>query len=134
LTSVLAVNSYAVPSRAVVQPGADGELLFVPATPGDHLATPFFPVPASPTDRTLLVAAAPGAIRNVNCSLFIQDQALHVLGAAPCGDVPTAMDDTVISLPADVTSVRVFFQSTAQKTIVLPNRLRITYHHEGAAR
>jgi hypothetical protein len=133
LTSLLGVNTYAVPRQQVVQSGAGGEVLFVPATPNDHLATAFFPLPPSTTSRTLLVTAAPGAAGNVNCALFIQDQGMRVLGSAPCGDASAAMQDTVISLPADVTSLRVFFQSSSQKTVVLPNRLRLSYH-QGAAR
>ena len=134
LASLLGVNTYAVPRQQVLQRGAGGEWLFVPATPGDHLATAFVPVPASPDERALLVAAAPGATRDVNCTVFIQDQRLRVIGTAGCGEPSTSMDDTIVRLSPDVTSVRVFFQSPTQNTMVLPNRLRITYHHGAGAR
>jgi len=130
---LLAVHTYAVPRRQVIKRGAGGELLFVPATPADHVATGFFPVPVSSQPRALLVAAEPGASKSVNCSVFVQDQSLRVLGTVPCGDSSTSMEGTVISLPADVTSVRVFFQSTTQQTIVLPSRLRVSYHTGVAA-
>jgi hypothetical protein len=127
LAPLLLVYTYAAPRRDVIQRGAGGDLLFVPATPADHVATAFFPVPVSSEPRVLLVAAEPGASKNVNCVVSVQDQSLRLLDTVPCGDPSASMEDTIISLPADVTSVRIFFHSATQQPMVLPGRLRISY-------
>jgi hypothetical protein len=134
LRTILEINTYALPRREVLQYGSAGELVFSPATRADHLATPLVPVPASVDARALLVAAAPDATRDVNCTMFVQDQRLHVLAVAPCGDLSLAVDGTFVPLPADVTAVRIFFRGETKTTIMLPSRLRISYHHGATAR
>jgi hypothetical protein len=129
LSPLLTSNTYAVPPRDVMQRGASGERIFVPGTPMDHLATEFLPVPQSSDGRLLIVAAAPDATRDVNCTVLLQDQRFRGIGSVNCGDVSTAMKDQLIPLAADVTSIRVYFQGRAQEPIVLPGRLRISYHH-----
>jgi hypothetical protein len=134
LRPILQINTYTSPRREVLQRGPAGELVFLPATPTDHLATPFVPVPASIDERALLVAATPDASRDVNCWMFVQDQRLNVLTDAPCGELSLAMDGTVVPLAADVAAVRVFFRSEKKTTMLLPKRLRISYHHGATAR
>ena len=133
LATLLGVNTYAVPPRRVLQHGAGGRLLFVPATPDDHLATAFAPIPASTDPRALLIATAPDGGDDVNCTASIQDQALRVLATVPCGTPSASMVDSIVPLTPDVTAVRVFFLSPTQSTMVLPSRLRISYHHGAAA-
>jgi len=70
----------------------------------------------------------------VNCTVFVQDQRLRVLANIDCGDQSSSMEETVVLLPPEVTAVRTFFASAERTAMVLPNRLRLSYHHGSFAR
>jgi hypothetical protein len=131
LVRQLAVNTYAVPRREVLQRGSAGEPLFVPATPQDHLAAAFFEVPRSAEPRTLVIDSTAGRRPPVQCVIFVQDQELRPLGHAECGDA--AAGQTLVERPATVTRVRIYFQGRGSDPVVLPQRLTISEHAGSAA-
>jgi hypothetical protein len=133
LEAQLEIYTYATPAQPVIRRSA-AELLFVPATIQDHLALPFIGIPPRPEPRALLIAAASDHIQQGNCRVFVQDQRFQLLGEVACGEPSSTMQNTVIRLQRDVTSIRLYFQSPDLKPMVLPWRLRLAEHHGAAAK
>jgi len=125
------VLSYDTQHRASLE-GHNSAMRFVPRVGSDHLALPFVPVPTIDGERGLEVDVAPNVDARDDCLVHIQDQNLHVLGSIQCGHRETPISE-VIPITAEVTAVRVFFQDSRARTIVIPKRLTLKVHARSVA-
>jgi hypothetical protein len=123
------VNSYASPRKTILESDGRSQLRFVPATVQDHLALPFVEVPAAEDSRQLVVRTSRDSAIEVNCTAFVQDQQMRVFGTVKCGEPDSAVHESLIAVPADVTSLRIYFLSNDLRPMVLPRRVELDYHH-----
>ncbi len=111
-----------------MQKRANGDILFVPSSPRDHLALPFVAVPATDRDRALRVSFEPGTSLPAHCVAYLQDQDFHNIGGLRCGEPEAHEREFLVLVPRGVASVRLYFLSPLKKTMVLPRQLRISLH------
>ena len=103
----------------------DGNWIFVPTTARDHFATRWVPVPQTAGERVVVVDVIT-SWRATNCVLQIQNQRFENIGAAPCSARGgKARGSPALTLPADVTSIRMYVLDDQRRPIVLPRRITV---------
>ena len=115
---------YGSTPEAMLTRGAEGDLVFTPQTPQDHVATPFTPLQTYDGRRSLelvLDVKSPGGDA---CVAHLQDQAFVVLATVPCRSA--GEHRVTANLGSAVTGIRVYFLSAKLEPVRLPARMRLT--------
>ena len=118
--------TYAAGSAELLVRDDDGNWTFVPATAQDHFATRWVPVPQTVGTRVVIVDVIASRRAAANCVLHVQNQRFENIGAAPCsGDSGKYTGTPALTLPADVTSIRMYVSDDQRRPIALPRRITV---------
>lgn len=119
--------TYGDTPSSLLKRGSTGHLLFTPQTAQDHVTIPFVPLEDAAAGRALELVMESHSPGEGYCTADLQDQSYNVLATLPCSGVGESK--TVVGVRADVTKVRIVFQSSLQlEPVQLPLRIRIIDH------
>lgn len=116
--------TYASGTAKLLARDADGNWTFAPTTARDHFATRWVPVPHAVGERVVTVEVVASPRAAMNCVLHVQNQRFENIGAAPCS--ADSAQTPALTLPADVTSIRMYVADDQRRPIVLPRSIRVT--------
>ena len=119
--------TYGDTPSSLLKRGSTGHLLFTPQTAQDHVTIPFVPLEDAAAGRALELVMESHSPGEGYCAADLQDQSYNVLATLPCSGVGESK--TVVGVRADVTKVRIVFQSLLPlEPVQLPLRIRIIDH------